>query len=250
MIERFTKIEPFWIRNAPRLRDSAFIVLIIRTKAGFQRRGAGTQRGRHVSSSSATQALWVQRREARLSGRKQRPKGMATLSYKTTTQHLIRDDVLVAPYQTPKGAKPVAEYSCHAGSSGVEREGAFSAMNANRYAEEIPFVDAVASFQGGIANEKQRLGLSVSVDQSMKNQSVVDFVEKDGSALDVGRMQWMDSHRFSIVDCGGHAITARFKMNWRSLMQQRGQDVLRVESGSFVGLCSRKHVQKSHMKKV
>ncbi len=234
MSERCTKIEPCRIRNAPRLRASAFIVLIIRTKAGFQRRGAGTQRGRHVSSSSATQALWVQR----------------SLFYKTTTQHLIRDDVLATPYQTAKGSKPVAKHPCQAGSSGVEWAGVFSAMDANGYADEIPFVDAVVSFQGGIANEKKRLGFFVSSDQSMKNQPFVDSVEKDGAELNVGREQRTNLDHFSVVDCGGHAITPRFEMNRRPLMQQCGQDILHAESGNWVGLCSRNHVQKSHTKKV
>ena len=127
----------------------------------------------------------------------------------------------VTSCQTAQRTQEVAKHARPASRAGIELEGAFSTMDANRCADEIAFVDAVFSSQSGITDEKKRFGFSVSADQAMQHQSFVDVIEEDGATADVASFKRMDTNRFAVEKGGGHALSSRFKMNGRVLRQQR-----------------------------
>ena len=134
--------------------------------------------------------------------------------------------MMVTSYQTAQRTQEVAKHARPANRAGIELEGAFPTMDANRCADEFPFIDKIVSFQSRITDEKKRLFYFISSDQSMKNQSSVDAVKKNGTATDVARLNRANANGFAIEKGGGHTLPSRFKMNGRILRQQREDNLI------------------------
>lgn len=158
----------------------------------------------------------------------------------------------LSPFQefSQKRAESIAKQACQTRQEGIERKSSTFAVNAGGCSNEVAFVDEVFSSQGGVTDEMKQFGFSVLTDEAVQYESVVDAIKKDRAAADVCRMQRTNSYLFSIVDCGGHAVTPRFEINRGSLAQKFDQGFLGVRKRSRVGFFFCAHGQKSHIKKV
>ncbi len=127
------------------------------------------------------------------------------------------------PEQTAQGAQAVAQYSAQALRTRVQRKRAARPLDGGRNPENLAFCHLILTVQRGIAGEKKVPGVGTFSNQSVKNQSFMPTVKKDGSAAEVCGLNGADLYGFTVENGWGHARPARFKTD-RGILFQQGED--------------------------
>jgi hypothetical protein len=158
--------------------------------------------------------------------------------------------MMTSPYQTPKRAKRVKQDARDLCGDGVERDRSIFSIDTHCRAKEGLWVDWVASSKCGIADEVKPVGFSVSTNEAMQYESIIDAIQENGPDADVCWSGRADFYDFTMADRRGHTLSTRFEMNRRALAQKFDKDFLGIKKCSQIRFFFCAHDRESHMKKV